>query len=273
MGPLCYVRMRCAFFSAEERIEILLFDITEEKRRIEELERINHHLDKFIYHTSHDLRSPLTTLLGLLQLSKKTTSPETIQHYIDLMIGRTKHLDSLLTDLASIAFNEKAPIQVDKVDFENEMNVILKQFGSLSSSIVFFINVVQMNEFGSDISRLKPILQNLISNSIKYYNPSEEQPFVKISILSEEDYAKIEVSDNGIGIDPKHNEQIYTMFFRGTSSHSGSGLGLYIVKSMVEKLNGKISHSSIPAKGSTFIVTIPNLKKSVDRKNRSYAII
>jgi PAS domain S-box-containing protein len=272
-GSVCHVRVRCVYFSSEQMIEVLLFDITEDKRRIQELERINHHLDQFIYHISHDLRSPITTLLGLLQLSKKTKSFETIQNYLDLMIGRTEHLDSLLTDLASIAFNEKASLELEKIEFEKEAKSILTEYKSLNPSISLSLEVQQVNLFISDVSRVRPILKNLISNSIKYYNPSEERPFAKIAISVEKDHAKIEVTDNGIGIHSQHGEKIYTMFYRGTSNSSGSGLGLYIVMSMIEKLGGRISYTSIHTKGSTFTVIIPNHRKLVDHKTHSYAII
>jgi len=263
-GNNCWVCMRCSHYS-EGVIEILLFDITSEKKRIEELERLNNHLDQFIYHASHDLRSPLTTLLGLLQLAKATESLESIQSYVKLMTERTLHLDSLLTDLTSIAFNEKTSLNLDVINFEEEAKPILYEYGQLNKSIICELKVLQAAEFVTDVKRLRSILRNLIANSIKYYNPAQQSPFVRMSFIVETDKAIIEVQDNGIGIHPQYAEKVFAMFFRGTNRSSGSGLGLYIVKAMVEKLDGEITLTSLPEKGSTFKIIIPN-KKSDMRK-------
>jgi signal transduction histidine kinase len=113
------------------------------------------------------------------------------------------------------------------------------------------------------VKRLRVILRNLISNSFKYQNPAENHPYIRISIIIETDRALIEIEDNGMGIHPQHFGKIYDMFFRGTDHSSGSGLGLYIVKSMVEKLSGEITFTSFPEKGSLFKVGIPNKRASL----------
>ena len=258
-GNTCWVSVRCSHYT-EGTIEILLFDITNEKKRIKELERLNNHLDQFIYHASHDLRSPLTTLLGLLQLAKETKSLESIQSYMALMTERIQHMDSLLIDLTSIAFNEKATLDLDSVEFGKEARPILHEYGQLNRSVNCELKVHQSVDFVTDIKRLRAILRNLISNSIKYYNPAQSSPFVSLSISVGTERAVIEVQDNGIGIHPQYADKVFAMFFRATNRSSGSGLGLYIVKAMVEKLDGEITLTSFPEKGSTFKISLPNKK-------------
>ena len=258
-GNNCWVSMRCSHYT-EGIIEILLFDITNEKKRIDELERLNNHLDQFIYHASHDLRSPLTTLLGLLQLATQTKSMESIQTYMSLMTERIQHMDSLLVDLTSIAFNEKANLDLDSVEFGKEAKPILHEYGQLNKSVNCELKVHQPVDFVTDIKRLRAILRNLISNSIKYYNPAQSSPFVCLSISVGTEMAVVEVQDNGIGIHPQYVDKVFDMFFRGTNRSSGSGLGLYIVKAMVEKLDGEITLTSSPEKGSTFRISLPNKK-------------
>ena len=103
------------------------------------------------------------------------------------------------------------------------------------------------------------ILNNIISNSIKYADLSKDQPYIRVEVKVEPENAEIRIADNGIGIDEVQQESIFHMFFRASEKSSGSGLGLYIVKEVIQRLKGEISVSSEPAKGSEFIIRIPNL--------------
>jgi signal transduction histidine kinase len=254
-----WVRMSHSTFQSENLIEIILVDITDDKKRIKDLERINQQLDQFVYHISHDLRSPLTTLLGLLNLSKKTTnSIETLQEYIDLMHKRTLHLDSILLDLTSIVLNEKTALELEPFDAAHEIHTILSHYDDARLLFDTKIIVDHNSEFNTDIKRLRVILRNLISNAVKYQNPAEARPIVHITISIKRERAFIEIGDNGIGIHPQYMEKVFDMFFRGTDASSGSGLGLYIVKSMVDKMGGTISLLSEPQKGSLFLIKLPN---------------
>jgi PAS domain S-box-containing protein len=262
-GKVIWARMRCSFFEVEGLIEVLLFDITEEKNRIRELERINQHLDQFIYHVSHDLRSPLTTLLGLIDLAKKgnIASPDTL-NYVSLMEDRVRHLDTIIVDLTSIAFNEKASVDLNEIYFEEEVKSIVGELGH--STLQFHLSIQQANRFYTDIKRFRIILRNLLSNAFKYFNPVEASPYVKLSIFTDAEKVTLEVEDNGMGIHPTFNEKIFEMFFRATTRSSGSGLGLYIVKSIVNKLNGSITVKSSIGQGSTFRVILPNNLRQKD---------
>ncbi|MBS1506700.1 MAG: PAS domain-containing protein [Bacteroidetes bacterium] len=259
-GKTIWAQMQCSYFQVEGVVELLMFDITEEKNRIRELERINTHLDQFIYHVSHDLRAPLTTLLGLLMLVKKEVPISASTDYIGLMEDRVRHLDTILVDLTSIAFNEKASIESSEFCFEKEINEMLKDFAE--SPIIAELVVQQSKTFFTDVKRLRIIIRNLLSNAFKYSNPAEPTPFVKLRVCSDAKKAIIEIEDNGMGIHPSFIEKIFEMFFRATTRSSGSGLGLYIVSSIVNKLNGTITVKSIPDRGTTFQVTIPNQLKA-----------
>ncbi len=259
-GKTRWVRINYSLFTTEGMTELLLFDITDDKKRIEDLERINNQLDQFIYHISHDLRAPITTLLGLIAISKKEVqSMITLQGYLDLMLQRTRHLDSILIDLMSIALNEKTSLDFDTIKLSEEIQSIADQYvGDTSGPVPIHIAITQDFPFISDVKRLRIILRNLISNAIKYQNPAETQPFVKIRARAGQGYTFIEVEDNGIGIHAQHDKKIFEMFFRGTDKSSGSGMGLYIVKMIVEKLGGEISFTSHPGNGTLFQLVIPN---------------
>ena len=113
--------------------------------------------------------------------------------------------------------------------------------------------------FNSDEKRVNVILKNLIFNAVKYQSFNQENPSIKVKANEDGNHILISVKDNGEGIDPDIQEKVYEMFFRASEKSSGSGLGLYIVKEMVSKLDGTIQLKSEPDKGSEFIIKLPSL--------------
>src|SRR5690606_22991173 len=99
---------------------------------------------------------------------------------------------------------------------------------------------------------------NLMSNAIKYHSLEQPDPFLKIRISTSERGAKIEIEDNGSGIEPSYHQKIFEMFFRASEKSFGSGLGLYIVKQVIDRLNGTISLKSEVNYGTIFTITLPN---------------
>ncbi|MEM7037756.1 MAG: HAMP domain-containing sensor histidine kinase [Bacteroidota bacterium] len=112
--------------------------------------------------------------------------------------------------------------------------------------------------FASDRFRVSTILNNLISNAIKYHDPQKSEHFVKVEGQISAEVARLSFRDNGIGIDPKFHENLFKMFFRASHQSFGSGLGLYIVKEMMDKLDGNIQFESAPGVGTTFHIEIRN---------------
>ena len=131
---------------------------------------------------------------------------------------------------------------------------------NLDQHVVFDSKIEQTGEFMGDSFRLEIILKNLISNAIKYHNPNNKHPILRVKIISNEKEACITILDNGIGVAQEHIKNIFNMFFRaGNSGHKeGSGIGLYIVKEAVEKMNGIITVESTPLVGTSFKIIIPN---------------
>jgi hypothetical protein len=146
------------------------------------------------------------------------------------------------------------------IDFNKVINESFEHFNFLDNlkNINKSIDVTESCEFTSDRGRIQIILNNLISNSIKYIDLKKNQPFISIKVDVNAREARIIVEDNGEGILPEMQGRIFDMFVRATEHSSGSGLGLYIVKEVVDKLNGKINVHSEFGKGSVFTVTLPN---------------
>ncbi|HTH58073.1 MAG TPA: ATP-binding protein [Cyclobacteriaceae bacterium] len=246
------------YFEQQGFVEGILLDVTEQYSQMLELQRVNTELDNFIYHASHDLRSPLTTTMGLINLGLKETSLDTVRSYLQIIQERINHLDSLLKDLISISYNNGENTERSFFRFEEEVNSILKLLSTPDQRIKISMSVLQDIDFATDPVRMRTILRNLLSNSLKYYNQEVADPFVDLSIRVTSSHCVILLKDNGIGIHPQFRHKVYNMFFRATERSEGSGLGLYIVKSMVEKLRGRISLESTLGQGTTFLVTIPN---------------
>jgi len=242
-------------------------DITHRKKIEEELTTRNAELTNFVYKVSHDLRSPLLSVFGLISLIKANGFNEDTSKYLDLVEERVHRLDTFIMDILSHSKNLYTEIEVEKIDFKT---IIDSAFADLSylpnfAKVKRRVNAAKKN-FYSDPQRLKDIFRNLIANSIQYMHPSRKNPYISIDVSVSDRYASIVIEDNGLGIDQAVIPKIFNMFFRGIEISKGSGIGLYIVKQAVEKLGGNISVESEVSVGSKFFVTLPNLSGNSSNK-------
>jgi len=251
-------------------VSVFIEDITElknsqfkliEKNR--DLQKVNSELDSFVYRVSHDLRAPLTSILGLIGLMKIETSHDKVGEYIKLQERSVHKLDLFIKEIMNLSRNSRLGITVSLINFKELIDEIFEgqNYGNVENEIVKTYNIEENISFYTDRSRLNVILSNLISNSLKYTNPNEKSVNIEINIYTEDEKCVLEVIDNGIGISDNYLPKIFEMFFRATDEFNGSGLGLYIVKETVEKLKGRITVRSKMRVGSTFRVVLPNLKE------------
>lgn len=230
-----------------------------EKNR--DLQKVNSELDSFVYRVSHDLRAPLTSILGLISLMKIETDKSKLSEYISLQEKSIQKLDLFIKEIINLSRNSRLGITVSKINFDELLDELFEnQHYTQAAEKVKRICIVDKNiSFYTDRQRLSTILNNLISNSLKYINVHLEESFVKVEVYPENEGIGIRVTDNGIGISENYLPKIFEMFFRATQAFSGSGLGLYIVKETVEKLNGKIKAKSKFGEGTVFEMFLPNL--------------
>ena len=144
-------------------------------------------------------------------------------------------------------------------------NTVIDGLRNHDAAIRFELEVRQLSEFYGDAMRLQVVLNNLISNAIKYQKSEGEDRYVRLTVDAGHESALIRVSDNGIGISEDHLENIFKLFFRTENSQGrqGTGIGLYIVKESVEKMGGTIQVYSSPGEGTTFEIAISNKKNPI----------
>ncbi|TAE72205.1 MAG: PAS domain-containing sensor histidine kinase [Bacteroidetes bacterium] len=229
----------------------------------EELQARNFELDQIMYKTSHDIRSPITSVLGLLNLLDDEEKSETITQYLSFLRKRVNDLDRFTKMMLEHGKSQRAEVVADKIDFELLINHALDElkYHPNFSTLKLSVNIKNEKniEFKTDEFRLKIVLANLISNAIKYQNTNLENSFLDIDIVIEEHKCKVVLKDNGIGIEEKYISKIFDMFFRATDKCEGSGLGMYIVKQTIKKLEGNISLESELNKGTTVSFELANL--------------
>ena len=227
-----------------------------------ELRKLNEELDRFVYSASHDLRAPLSSVRGLVEIARLEPTIKGKDECLIMINESIQKLDGFINDIIDYSRNQRIQLQTDKVDIETEVNEVFNELKFLDKLGQIKISVFNhaKRHFITDGRRLSIILKNLISNSIRYHDLKKDDPFIHVEIKYNSHAAIISVTDNGIGIDKAHLKHIFKMFYRADEGSKGSGLGLYIVKETLDKLKGDIEVKSILHEGTTFTVTIPSLK-------------
>lgn len=224
----------------------------------DQLEKTHAELDRFVYSASHDLRAPLTSLLGLLEVAR--VDPKEIMRYMQMMKNRIHDMDNFIREIISYSRNSRMEISRQPLELRSFVDDVIHELSFIDQSnrITTENNIPGDFKITTDPTRLKVILSNLITNAMKYHNGMEVQPYLRLEAQRNEHAVTIWVKDNGIGIDPIHIDKIFNMFYRAHESSKGSGLGLYIVKEAIIKLEGEIKVDSTPGKGSTFWFQLPH---------------
>ncbi len=229
-------------------------------RRSKELSKLNNELDTLVYTVSHNLRSPLKSLSGLLNLAMMEKDPATLSEFHQAMQQSIVRLDQMVQGILDLSRSSRQESRIEQINIRSiieetfEKMAYLPDFKKLSVDIT----VDGKADFYSDTFRVAAIFQNLISNSIKYKDPLKPFQFIKIIISITDEAAVIDFSDNGIGIHAKALDRIFQMFYRATDQQDGTGLGLSIVKEAVELLEGTVDVESTLGEGTSFHLRIPN---------------
>ena len=229
-------------------------------RQNRKLMTLNASMDKFVHGVTHDLRAPLSSVLGLINLSKTEGDVERLREYNRLKEKSLLKMEEFIRDMLDFVKNEQSGLIRKPIQFNTLLEEVFDQlkFDSDTEKVSYSVEINQDVEFYGDAKRLSIILSNLIANSIRYADLKKESPFVKILVNVGEEAASVKVTDNGIGIPEDIQDRVFDMFFRADSTRSGSGLGLYIVKETLTKMNGEIKVDSRQGEGTTFHLILKN---------------
>ncbi len=255
-----YLTFETDYYQIDRMLEISSEELFKSNQN---LTKVNEELDRFVYSASHDLKAPLTSLMGLVNLSKMDIqNPENLAQYLELMQSSIYRLMKVINDLADFSRNERLAVELKLIDFDMLVTEIIEslKFIPNAEKIDFKIDIPKNDiTFYSDLLRLRILLNNLIANALLYHNFNQKTPLVIVEIIYDDKKAAITIMDNGRGIEEEHHKRIFDMFYRASNDSKGSGLGLYIVKGIVDKLQGKIFLDSEHGHGTLFKIEIPNM--------------
>ncbi len=218
----------------------------------------NIELDTLLHSISHDLRSPITSMKGLIELISTETDPEEVKNYLALMDTVVDKQNIFITDTIDFFKNKHQHASYTEVNMTDLIDaVILNNRYTPAAQGIVIDHEVKEEKVYSDELRLKMIINNLLTNAIKYSDIQKPTRIITVKTNKIKDWFYIEVADNGVGMDKQYLGKIFDMFFVIPGNQKGTGLGLYILKENVEKLKGKIEVESELAIGTTFRVGIP----------------
>ena len=226
----------------------------------QELSKRNTELDNFVYSVSHDLRAPIASVLGLINLARKDKDLAMKDTYLEMINNSALQQDHFIKEILDQSRNSRLDVRREEILFQP---IIDETFSQLSfatptgKAVEKIISVQQEKPFYCDRWRLKVILNNIISNAIRYRNGRD--PVIRVNVDITEEGAKVCIEDNGKGIAKEHLKNVCRMFYRATDDGAGSGLGLYIVKEAIDKLNGSIKIDSVEGEGTTVQLMIPEV--------------
>jgi signal transduction histidine kinase len=212
---------------------------------LEELKERNQELDQILYRASHDLRSPITSIVGILNLLDHEPLSVIQKQCFEHIRDRSSQMDELLKSLSTLSKTISNDIHFSKVNLDVAIRSCLNDLRFLLdfSSVVIRSETKGQHDVNTDKLLVCIIIKNLVANSITFRDPSKDG-MIFIRSTGFDSYFKIEITDDGEGISASIKDRVFDMFYRGSERSTGSGLGLYIVRKIVDQLKGHIQFSS-----------------------------
>lgn len=265
------IRHNSVLLRKEDELANYNHELLQQREELEKALRIveerNYELDQFVYKTSHDLRAPVASAMGLVNVIKMDPDYSSWPYYVDLIGKSLKKQDNFIRAMLNFSKSTRSQNKAEPIDFRKLIKQCLQELHYISG-FTEIKKEIEINgeeeQFYSDRMKLYIILSNILSNSIKYRDPYKAS-YLHVYISLNDNSVDLLIKDNGIGIDEKYVRHIFNMFYRATERSDGSGLGLYIVKQTVEKLEGTIQVHSEAGAGTSFHVHIPNQYSPFDK--------
>lgn len=226
-----------------------------------QLQDKNDELNLFVYKASHDLKSPVSSMMGIMALANESQDIQELKTYTKMIEESISKLDTIISDLLVLGRITYGELEYEQMENKQVIDSILKsiEFVPGFKNILFNIDINdQAKSIITEKGLFQTVLLNLIDNAVKYQQKRVEPSHINIHISNQAKGILFKIEDNGIGIADHQQANIFKMFYRATSVSKGSGLGLYIVKTSVLKLGGTISLESTFGKGTAFKIYIPS---------------
>lgn len=258
--PISYNRevTGISFFSKDVTVRV-----NAQKQLIERndsLVKVNRELDSFVYSASHDLKAPLASILGLVNLVKDEEDATTRQQYYGMMKRSVERLDQFIKDIIDYSRNARVQVNAEKIDLKLLIHNVFEDLKYIEGAEEIEKNIMVEKGLSvfSDPIRLRVVVRNILSNAIKYGCSQREIKQIDIKAQRSNNTLKMSIKDYGPGIPEDQKGKIFEMFYRAHESKSGTGLGLYIVKETLDKLGGSVEVISAPDEGAEFVVKVPS---------------
>ncbi len=235
----------------------LIIWLLEDER--ERLNKTNRELDSFLYSTSHDLRAPIASVLGLTNLARLEMTDTKGLELVAMIEQRVKKLDEVIGDILRLSRSKQTTVHLTTVSLDQLIDEVVAdvKFAKNAPDIRLIYQRSADHVFSADFSLMKTVFGNLFSNAVKYHRIPQEDPYIKVTYDEKPGAVVLSVEDNGQGIRPENLERIFDMFYRASTHSDGTGLGLYIVKEALTKMHATVEVRSQLEKGTTFTITLP----------------
>jgi signal transduction histidine kinase len=217
-------------------------------------------INQFINSCSHNLKEPLTSIEGLVMIAEHGTGLHETKQCLKLIKHCAAKMSDMIRSLEEYTITLKRQLQQDEIEAEQLVERVLDEYVEKidRDKILISTKIAQPHKWIADEHCHYLILKNLISNAVQFSNPERKVKEIEVKVGVEADHVDVEISDNGIGIPEQEQHKIFRPFHRGSTKTKGSGLGLFLVKGLIEKLKASVSVSSAENIGTTVSISIPN---------------
>lgn len=242
-------------------IDTLVQKKNELELAVKEIEKRNFELNQISDRTFHDMREPMVALLGLVQMLRDETESESAEYLLNLAEASVKRLDNFSLSLAAYVRGIQKEFVIEEIDGKTFFDELLLSLEDLEGRDRVELNICNKSIENSptikyDREKLSLILKNLISNAVKFRDIDKEISKVEVAYRVKNNRTLIMVRDNGMGISPSVMKNVTKMFFRGSQKSTGVGLGLYMVRTLLEDSGGHLRIQSKEGEGTTIYLVL-----------------
>ncbi|MBN8578023.1 MAG: PAS domain S-box protein [Cytophagales bacterium] len=242
-------------YPTADLFSVIIRDITEQKQTANKLNLANRELETFMYRVAHDIRGPVASLAGLIETVKHEPINAVAQEYFTKAHEMVSKLERSLRALQVVTGIKLEDLRSDSINLLGVLAQLQSKY-QIEDEFVITLNVDTTEDIKSDSTYLQMAFEQLVQNAYMFRHPARK-PELIITAMQSEKKITLTFADNGEGMAPEVLENAFSMFYRGSSKSTGEGLGLYLTRTIIEKLGGTIHAKSEVGKGTVFTVALP----------------